>query len=217
MVGNDWDIILAEEYQQNYYKTLQKFINEQYEQTTVYPPKDKLYTALTSTSFANVRVVILGQDPYHGPNQAHGLSFSVANNDAKFPPSLRNIFKELASDLNIHRTEWNLSDWATQGVLLLNTVLTVEAGKAGSHRNRGWEKFTDKIIMALGKRKEAVAFVLWGNDAIKKQTLIKNQEHLIITCVHPSPLSAHRGFFGSAPFSTINNWLENQNCDRINW
>ncbi|EUJ47293.1 uracil-DNA glycosylase [Listeria fleischmannii FSL S10-1203] len=163
-------------------------------------------------------MVLLGQDPYHGENQAHGLSFSVASSDAKFPPSLRNIFKELKTDLGIERTNRDLTDWAEQGVLLLNTVLTVDGDeKAGSHRKKGWETFTDHVINTLNMRDKPIVFVLWGNDAKKKIPLITNPKHKIITGVHPSPLSANGGFFGSKPFSQINEALVELGEDTIQW
>lgn len=214
-IPTDWAHLLKDELSQPYVQQLEQFLTEQYKQTTVYPPKDKIFAALEHTPFEKVRVVILGQDPYHGPNQAHGLSFSVEKN-VKIPPSLKNMYKELQDDLNIPQpSHGNLIKWATQGVLLLNTVLTVEAGKANSHQNQGWEQFTDAIIQKLAERKEPVIFVLWGSPAQKKEKLIgRNPQHTIIKAPHPSPLSAYRGFFGSRPYSQINAIL---NKDPIDW
>lgn len=213
-IPTDWAHILKDELSQPYFQQLEQFVTEQYKQTTVYPPKEKIFAALEHTPFDKVRVVILGQDPYHGPNQAHGLSFSVEKN-VKIPPSLKNMYKELQDDLNIPQpTHGNLTKWATQGVLLLNTVLTVEAGKANSHQNQGWEKFTDAIIQKLADRKEPVIFVLWGAPAQKKEKLIgHNSQHTILKAPHPSPLSAYRGFLGSKPFSKINEILKNNPID----
>ncbi|MBC1499427.1 uracil-DNA glycosylase [Listeria weihenstephanensis] len=214
---NDWQVLLKEEQEKSYFKALQDFIEEEYATKTIYPPRDAIYHALDLTSYADTKVVILGQDPYHGPNQAHGLSFSVASDEAKFPPSVRNMFKELESDLGVTRADINLTDWAEQGVLLLNTVLTVEAGKAASHRKKGWETFTDTIIKRLNEKDEQVIFVLWGNDAKKKQALITNPQHKVITAVHPSPLSAYNGFFGSKPYSQINTYLKEAGKTPISW
>ncbi|MBC2389231.1 uracil-DNA glycosylase [Listeria booriae] len=214
---NDWQELLQAEQEKPYFKALQDFIDEEYATTTIYPPREAIYHALDLTSYADTKVVILGQDPYHGPNQAHGLSFSVASSEAKFPPSVRNMFKELDSDLGISRTDINLTDWAQQGVLLLNTVLTVQAGKAASHRKKGWEQFTDAVIKLLNEKEDQVIFVLWGGDAKKKQALITNPQHKVITAVHPSPLSAYNGFFGSKPYSQINHYLEEDGKMPISW
>ena len=212
-----WKTLLEEEQEKDYFKKLEEFLEEEYKVNTIYPEKENLYNALDLTSYEDTNVIILGQDPYHGPHQAHGLSFSIASEEAKFPPSLRNMFKELKADLDIERTNKNLTDWAEQGVLLLNTVLTVQAGKAASHRKKGWEKFTDTIINKLNEKDEQVIFVLWGGDAKKKVPLITNPKHKIIEGVHPSPLSAHNGFFGSKPFSKINVYLEEAGKNTINW
>ncbi|MBC1306190.1 uracil-DNA glycosylase [Listeria booriae] len=214
---NDWQELLQAEQEKPYFKALQDFIDEEYAMTTIYPPREAIYHALDLTSYADTKVVILGQDPYHGPNQAHGLSFSVASSEAKFPPSVRNMFKELDDDLGISRTDINLTDWAQQGVLLLNTVLTVQAGKAASHRKKGWEQFTDAVIKLLNEKEDQVIFVLWGGDAKKKQALITNPQHKVITAVHPSPLSAYNGFFGSKPYSQINQYLEEDGKMPISW
>lgn len=214
----NWTELIEEERQNSYFQELETFIHKAYEEKKVYPKKEEIYRAFELTPFEKVKVVLLGQDPYHGENQAHGLSFSVASSDAKFPPSLRNIFKELKTDLGIERTNRDLTDWAEQGVLLLNTVLTVDGDeKAGSHRKKGWETFTDHVINTLNMRDKPIVFVLWGNDAKKKIPLITNPKHKIITGVHPSPLSANGGFFGSKPFSQINEALVELGEDTIKW
>lgn len=213
----DWSALLEPEMQQDYFKELWEFAETEYETQAIYPPKEQVYTALELTGYEQTKVLVLGQDPYHGPKQAHGLSFSVASEEAKYPPSLRNMFKELESDLSVGRTRRNLSDWAEQGVLLLNTVLTVRAGQAGSHRGKGWERFTDAIIGALSAREDPVIFLLWGGDAKKKIPLIDAQRHRIITAAHPSPLSAHNGFFGSRPYSRINDCLREMGKPEIRW
>ena len=212
-----WKKLLEEEKEKEYFKKLEEFLDKEYEENEIYPERKNLYNALDLTSYEDTNVIILGQDPYHGSHQAHGLSFSIESEKAKFPPSLRNMFKELKSDLDIERTERNLTDWAEQGVLLLNTVLTVQAGKAASHRKKGWETFTDTIIKKLNDKDDQVIFVLWGGDAKKKVPLITNPKHKIIEGVHPSPLSAHTGFFGSKPFSRINDYLEEAGKKPINW
>ena len=212
-----WKKLLEEEKEKEYFKKLEEFLDKEYEENEIYPERKNLYNALDLTSYEDTNVIILGQDPYHGPYQAHGLSFSIESEKAKFPPSLRNMFKELKTDMDIERTERNLTDWAEQGVLLLNTVLTVQAGKAASHRKKGWETFTDTIIKKLNDKDEQVIFVLWGGDAKKKVPLITNSKHKIIEGVHPSPLSAHTGFFGSKPFSRINEYLAEAGKSPINW
>ena len=212
-----WKKLLEEEKEKEYFKKLEEFLDKEYEENEIYPERKNLYNALDLTSYEDTNVIILGQDPYHGSHQAHGLSFSIESEKAKFPPSLRNMFKELKTDLDIERTERNLTDWAEQGVLLLNTVLTVQAGKAASHRKKGWETFTDTIIKKLNDKDDQVIFVLWGGDAKKKVPLITNPKHKIIEGVHPSPLSAHTGFFGSKPFSRINEYLEEAGKKPINW
>ncbi len=184
---------------------------------TCYPARENIFAALNSTPFEKVKVVILGQDPYHGPGQAHGLSFSVPKG-VKLPPSLVNIFKELSSDLGLSQpSHGNLTSWAAQGVLLLNTTLTVEAGKAGSHHGHGWELFTDKIIQVLSEKKEHVVFILWGSPAQKKAESVDQKKHLLLKSVHPSPLSSYRGFFGSKPFSKTNDYLKSQGIKPIDW
>lgn len=214
---NDWQSLLYEEMQKDYYKKLTAFITAEYASHTIFPPKDQIFTALELTGYHDTRVVILGQDPYHNDGQAHGLSFSVASNDATPPPTLRNIFKELVSDTGTARTNMNLNSWAKQGVLLLNTVLTVRAHQAASHRGKGWERFTDKVIELLNARKKPLIFVLWGKDAQKKLPLIDCTRHKTLISAHPSPLSAHNGFWGSRPFSKINAFLEEYGDTPINW
>lgn len=213
----DWEELLAPEREKEYYQQLWRFVESEYETGEIYPQKENIFAALDLTGYCETKVIILGQDPYHGPGQAHGLSFSVGSEAAKFPPSLRNIFKELESDLGIVHTDQNLTGWAQQGVLLLNTVLTVRAGQAASHRGKGWERFTDSIIMHLNDREEPVVFLLWGGDAKKKVPLITGPQHRIITSVHPSPLSARGGFFGSKPFSAINRLLGELSRQEIDW
>lgn len=216
ITSNKWDDILQEEYKKDYFQQLLSFIKTEYKTKRIFPKFYNIFNALIITDYDDVKVLILGQDPYHQVNQAHGLSFSVYN-EQKRPPSLRNIFKELKNDLGIERTNNNLSDWAKQGVLLLNSILTVEEGKPLSHKNIGWERFTDTIIKKVNSRKETVIFVLWGNYAKEKKRLITNKNHIIIEGVHPSPLSASRGFFESKPFSQINMILERRGNVPIKW
>lgn len=217
MIGNDWDIYLKEEYNKDYFKKLIDFVNKEYKEKTIYPPKNEIFNALRHTSYKDVKVVILGQDPYHGEHQAEGLSFSVKNGIRK-PPSLQNIFKELNDDLGIHFPETSsLIPWADQGVLLLNAVLTVEANMAASHKDKGWEIFTDKIIELLDKKEEPIVFILWGSFARNKKKLITNKNHYIVESAHPSPLSAYNGFFGSKPFSKTNNFLISKGLKPIDW
>ena len=216
MINKKWDIILEEEFKKEYYKKLGIFVKNEYKNKTIFPPYENVFDALRFTDYNNVKVVILGQDPYHGLGEAHGLSFSVKEN-VKMPPSLQNIFKELYSDLGIKRTKSDLTDWAKEGVLLLNSIMTVEKDKPLSHKNKGWEIFTDTIISKLNEREEPVIFLLWGNFARSKKELITNKSHKIIESVHPSPLSASRGFFGSKPFSKINNYLKDMNKEEIHW
>ncbi|TLG77298.1 uracil-DNA glycosylase [Culicoidibacter larvae] len=212
-----WQALLRAEKEQEYFKGLWEFVKQEYRSRVIYPPKEQIFHAFDLVDYDEVNVVILGQDPYHGPHQAHGLSFSIASPLAKFPPSLRNMFIELESDLGIHRENANLTDWAEQGVLLLNTVLTVRAGQAASHRGHGWEQFTDKVIRLLNERDEQIIFVLWGNDARRKTALITNPKHKIIQGVHPSPLSADKGFFGSKPYSKVNQFLTAAQKTPIQW
>ncbi|WP_017549950.1 uracil-DNA glycosylase [Salinicoccus carnicancri] len=195
---------------------LEAELEERYASGKVFPPREQIYTAFELTPFENVRVVILGQDPYHGERQSHGLAFSV-NEDVKIPPSLRNIYKELESDLGIVREDGSLKDWAREGVLLLNTVLTVEAGEAHSHRELGWQPFTDGIIRHVSDALENVVFILWGKPAQQKERLIDTDRHLVIKSVHPSPLSASRGFFGTEPFSRTNDYLVEHGREPVDW
>lgn len=214
--NNCWDTLLEPEMKKEYFQKLLHFLNEEYGKRTIFPEYQNILNALKLTDYDEVKVLILGQDPYHGVGEAHGLSFSVVHNQ-KRPPSLNNIFKELKSDLGIIRVNNDLTDWAKQGVLLLNAILTVEMDKPLSHKNKGWENFTNKIIELLNKREKPVIFVLWGNYAKGKKPLITNERHIIIEGVHPSPLSASRGFFGSRPFSKINNYLQSNNNNPIKW
>lgn len=212
----EWAEVFKKIKAQHDFSTLEEVLDDKYRNGEVFPPREEIYTAFELTSFENVRVVILGQDPYHGERQSHGLAFSV-NEDVKIPPSLRNIYKELEDDLGIERTGGSLKDWAAQGVLLLNTVLTVDAHEANSHRGLGWEKFTDSVIEIVSEELENVVFVLWGKPAQKKETLIDGSKHLIIKSVHPSPLSAYRGFFGSKPFSRANEYLQANGRAAVDW
>lgn len=214
---NEWDNLLKEEFKKDYYLNLRKFLVSEYEKKTIFPDKYDIFNALHYTSYSDVKVVILGQDPYHGPNQAHGLSFSVKPG-VKIPPSLLNMYKELKDDLGCYiPNNGYLKKWADQGVLLLNTSLTVVASEANSHKSIGWDIFTDKIISLLNERKDPIVFILWGNNAISKEKLITNNWHYIIKSVHPSPLSASRGFFGSKPFSKTNKFLESIEKAPIDW
>lgn len=214
---NDWLEQVECEFEKTYFQRLQSFLDEEYKHRTIYPNREDIFNALQLTPFHKVKVVLLGQDPYHGPGQAHGLSFSVQRG-VKIPPSLRNIFKELHDDLGIPIPEHGyLKSWAEQGVLLLNTVLTVRAGEANSHQGKGWETFTDHIISCLNTREEPVIFLLWGKPAEKKRALIDESRHVILSTSHPSPLSAHRGFFGSKPFSNVNRILKEWNKEPIDW
>lgn len=216
-IKNDWMELLKDEFQKDYYKTLRKFLISEYSSKRIYPDMYEIFNALNYTSYKDVKVVILGQDPYHGPNQAHGLSFSVKPG-VPAPPSLINIYTELKNDLGCYiPNNGYLKKWTDQGILLLNTVLTVKAGEANSHKNKGWEIFTDTIISLLNRREIPMVFILWGNNAISKEKLITNKNHYIIKSPHPSPLSASRGFFGSRPFSKVNNFLNSLNQSPIDW
>ena len=213
----DWNPILRGEFDKAYWPELMAFVAAERDAGDVYPPHDEVFAALHLTPFADVKVVILGQDPYHGPGQAHGLCFSV-NPGVRIPPSLVNIFKELDADLGIPpATSGDLRPWARQGVLLLNTTMTVRAHQAASHQGKGWETFTDEVIRAVGAREERVVFILWGSHARKKKALVDRSRHTIIESPHPSPLSAHRGFFGSRPFSAANAALEAAGRGPIDW
>jgi uracil-DNA glycosylase len=215
-VPESWREVLRNETLQPYFADLSEFVLRERKASTVFPSEHEVFTALQLTSPDNVRVVIVGQDPYHGAGQAHGLSFSVQHG-TRIPPSLRNVYAELHSDLDLPiPSHGNLEAWAKQGVLLLNSSLTVREGEAGSHSGRGWETFTDAIISYLGSRQQHIVFVLWGAHAGKKVSLI-GQQHTVVTSVHPSPLSAHRGFFGSRPFSLVNRALTDHNQPEINW
>ena len=216
MINKKWDIVLKEEIKKDYFKKLGIFVKKEYETKKIFPPYKNIFDALRFTDYNEVKVVILGQDPYHGDYEAHGLSFSVKEG-VKMPPSLLNIFKELYSDLGIRRIKTDLTDWAKQGVLLLNSIMTVERDKALSHKDKGWEIFTDEIIKKLNEREYPVIFILWGNFARNKKKLITNKQHKIIESAHPSPLSASRGFFGSKPFSKTNKILKEMNKKEINW
>ncbi len=217
MIGNDWDNVLKDVFESENYLKLEQFLLDEYQRNVIYPTKENIYTALKLTSYQDVKVVIIGQDPYHEPNQAHGLAFSVLEG-VKLPPSLKNIYKEIESDLKIKMSgSGNLTSWAKQGVLLLNNVLTVRAHEANSHKGKGWEYFTDKIVEKLNKREERIIFVFWGNNAKNKQKLIDNSNHVVLTAPHPSPLSAYHGFFGCGHFSKINEILRNNDETEINW
>ena len=212
-----WKEVLMNEFEKDYFKKLTDFVQNEYNTKTIYPPQSEIFSAFDFTPFENVKVVILGQDPYHGEGQANGLSFSVADG-IKLPPSLRNIYKELKDDVGIEiSTSGNLESWAKQGVLLLNATLTVEATKAGSHQKKGWETFTDAVIQKLSDQKENLVFILWGAYAQKKGAKFDRNKHLVIESAHPSPLGAYRGFWGSKPFSTTNQFLKSKNITEIDW
>ncbi len=216
-IGNSWDVLLKEEFSKDYYKELQNFLAEEYENYIVHPNKDEIFSALSATSYEDTRVVIFGQDPYHGENQAHGMAFSVKKG-VDIPPSLKNIYKELNQEMGLYiPNHGNLEKWAKQGVLLLNASLTVRDGEANSHKGKGWEKITDKITEILNNRREPVIFILWGNDAKKKEELITSAQHIILSAAHPSPLSASRGFFGCGHFVKVNNILKALNQQPIDW
>ena len=214
----DWRSFLDSEFSQPYMLSLNTFLANEFKRNkTIFPDKKDIFRVFEETPFEKVKVVIIGQDPYHGHGQAHGLSFSVKDNILK-PPSLKNIFKELFDDIGVEIADHGcLSPWARQGVLLLNSILTVEDKRPGSHRNKGWEKFTDQVIKFLFERKKNLVFVLWGNYASEKGKFIKSKDHLILRSSHPSPLSAYRGFFGSRPFSKINSYLNQHKITPINW
>lgn len=214
---DSWKTRLKDEFEKPYLKALTEFVREEYKNKTVYPAPKNIFAALDAVQFDAVRVVILGQDPYHGPGQAHGLSFSVPEG-VPFPPSLRNIFKEMHDDLDLPIPKsGNLNDWARQGVLLLNATLTVVGGNAGSHQGKGWENFTDAVIKRLNDEREGLVFILWGAYAQKKGSFIDRKRHLVLESAHPSPLSAHNGFFGSHPFSKTNAYLIGKGQEPIAW
>ena len=217
LVGNSWDTVLDSEYQKEYFKNIVSFINSEYKEKTIFPPKGRILRALNLTDYKDVKVVILGQDPYHGVGEANGLAFAVSSG-IKLPPSLQNIYKELNSDLGIPISGvGNLECWAKEGVLLLNAVLTVEKDKPASHKNAGWEHFTDAIIKKLNEKDTPVVFILWGNFAKSKKSFITNPKHLVIESTHPSPFSARYGFFGSKPFSKANDFLKQNGQKEVDW
>ncbi|OAB33875.1 uracil-DNA glycosylase [Paenibacillus glacialis] len=217
MFGNDWDEVLKDEMSRPYFLELQQRIINEYEQYTIFPPKECVYEALKLTSYTATKAVILGQDPYHGSGQAHGLSFSVMP-DVRIPPSLRNIHKELQADLLVDiPNHGSLEHWGKEGVLMLNTVLTVQEAQPASHEGLGWEQFTDTIIQKLNERDNPLVFILWGSHAQKKTSLIDMSKHKVVQSSHPSPLAAYRGFLGSKPFSQTNAYLESTGVQPINW
>ena len=216
-IGNDWDGLLGSEFEKDYYLSLREFLKAEYFSRKIYPPMNDIFNALKYTSYEDARVVILGQDPYHGEGQAHGLCFSVKEG-TPFPPSLKNIFKELNDSLGIEIPKsGELVGWAKQGVLLLNTTLTVREGMPQSHKGHGWEILTDKIIEVMNEKERPVVFMLWGGNARAKKALITNKNHLVLECAHPSPLSAYAGFFGSNHFAKANEYLASKNEKTIDW
>ena len=216
-IGNDWDALLKEEFEKDYYLSLREFLKAEYFSKKIYPPMNDIFNALRYTSYDEARVVILGQDPYHGEGQAHGLCFSVKEG-VPFPPSLKNIFKEIKESLGIDTPRsGELVGWAKQGVLLLNTTLTVREGAPQSHKGRGWEILTDRIIELMNEKERPVVFMLWGGNARAKKSLITNKHHLVLECAHPSPLSAYAGFFGSNHFAKANEYLKARNEKPIDW
>ena len=216
MITNDWNEILSDVIDSNYFKNLMNKVDEEYNTKTIYPSKENIFNALNLTSYKDTKVVIVGQDPYHGEGEAMGLSFSV-NNGIKLPPSLKNIYKELFNDLGITRISGDLSDWAKQGVLLLNSTLTVVKDTPGSHSKLGWDIFTDEIIKKVNEKDTPVVFILWGNFAKGKKEFITNPKHLVIESNHPSPFSARKGFFDSKPFSKTNEFLKLNDIEEIKW
>lgn len=216
MIGNDWDLILKEEYKKTYFLQLKHLITNEYKNKQIFPPFPNIFYAFKLTPYHQVKVVIIGQDPYHNEGEAYGLAFSVGNK-VKMPPSLRNIFKELKSDLGIERVNCELEDWAAQGVFLINAILTVEKNKPNSHKGLGWETFTDQVITLLNKRNKPIVFLLWGNNAKQKSKLINNKNHLVLTAAHPSPLSYFNGFEGCKHFSKANNFLIKTKQEPIEW
>lgn len=216
-IGNEWDELLAEEFKKDYYLQLRRFLISEYNSRTIYPPMNDIFNALKATSYSDVKAVILGQDPYHGAGQAHGMCFSVKKGTPP-PPSLQNIFKEIQSELGLPiPPHGELTAWAQSGVLLLNTVLTVREGMANSHRGHGWEILTDRIIELLNERETPIVFLLWGGNARAKAKLINNPKHLVLQCAHPSPLSAHNGFFGCGHFIKANEFLKSSGMEPIDW
>ena len=216
-IEKSWQEVLQPEFDKPYFENLVGFVKQEYASRTIFPPAGQIFSAFNTCPFNDVKVVILGQDPYHGPGQAHGLCFSV-NDGIPFPPSLQNIFKEITSDLGIPAPKTgNLTRWAEQGVLLLNATLTVRASQAGSHQGKGWEEFTDAVIKTISEKAENVVFILWGSYAIKKKALINASKHCILTAPHPSPLSSYRGFFGCKHFSKTNTYLTSKGKTPIEW
>ena len=216
MINKKWDVILESEFKKDYFRDLGVFVKSEYKNKICYPKYSDVFNAFRFTDYDDVKVVILGQDPYHGEGEAHGLSFSV-HDDVRRPPSLNNILKELYNDVGVIRNGNELTDWAKQGVLLLNSVLTVVKDTPLSHKGKGWEIFTDNVIRYLNNREKPIVFILWGSYARSKKELITNKNHFIIESAHPSPLSASRGFFGSRPFSRTNAFLEKNGISKINW
>lgn len=216
-IEESWKKRLLEEFEQPYFKELTNFVRQEYATRQIFPPGKFIFHAFEKSPFDQTKVVILGQDPYHGPGQAHGLCFSVPEG-IDFPPSLQNIFKEVSTDLGLpYPSSGNLDRWAVQGVLLLNSTLTVQANRAASHQNHGWEKFTDRVISILAEEREHLVFMLWGSFAQKKGEFIDRKKHLVLTSPHPSPLSSYRGFFGNKHFSKTNQYLVNQGIEPIHW
>lgn len=218
MIDNDWLLCLQDEFKKPYYKKLYQFVRQEYNTRVVYPPADDIFNAFHFTPLSKVKVLILGQDPYHGEHQAHGLCFSVLPDQPELPPSLQNIYKELQDDLGCYiPNNGYLKKWADQGVLLLNTVLTVRAHQAGSHQGKGWEQLTDAIIQAVNEQDRPIVYLLWGKPAQSKISMLTNPKHLILTAPHPSPLSAYRGFFGCKHFSKTNEFLKEKGIEPIDW
>ena len=218
MIDNDWLTAISGEFKKEYYRKLYEFVKDEYSKTVIYPPADDIFNAFHFTPLSKVKVLILGQDPYHNENQAHGLSFSVPESQRDIPPSLQNIYKELQSDCGCYIPDNGyLKKWADQGVLLLNTVLTVRAHQANSHQGRGWEQFTDAVIQAVNAQDRPIVYMLWGSPAQKKISMLNNQKHLILKAPHPSPLSAYRGFFGCHHFSLANKFLSDNGIEPIDW
>ena len=216
-LGNEWDEILREEFESDYYRRIRAILKKEYAEYEIYPPKEDIFNALRYTSYSDVKAVLLGQDPYHGPGQARGLCFSVRPG-VEPPPSLKNIFRELETDMGLEPpTSGCLTPWAQEGVLLLNTTLTVRRGQANSHKNLGWTQFTDAVIRKLNDRTQPIVFLLWGGNARSKRELITNPQHLVLETVHPSPLSAYNGFFGCRHFSQCNEFLMKNGVAPIDW
>lgn len=217
-VSEDWRQVMAEELEKPYYKQLSHFVLQEYHSHTIYPPMDDIYNAFQETPLSKVKVLLLGQDPYHNVNQAHGMSFSVLPSQTEIPPSLQNIYKELHDDLGCYiPNNGYLVKWAKQGVLLLNTVLTVRAHSANSHRGHGWEQFTDRVIEVLNEQDRPIVYLLWGKPAQSKSSMLNNPKQLVLTAPHPSPLSAYRGFFGCRHFSKANAFLQEHGVEPIDW